>query len=235
MTSPSEIAKRLAAETALGWVEDGMVVGLGTGSTARYFVEGLADLLADGLLVKGVPTSEATRALAEAHAIPLVPVEQIERIHLTVDGADEVDSQGRMIKGGGAALLREKIIASASEHVICIADASKRVDVLGTFPLPVEVVPFGWTLTARRVHEALKSTGVARPQVTLRREKGTDQPLITDEGHLILDCECAFIPNSEASALALSTIAGVVEHGLFLGIARTLIFGTLTGAEIIEL
>jgi ribose 5-phosphate isomerase A len=229
------MAKRAAAEAALGWVEDGMVVGLGTGSTARFFVEGLADLLADGLLVRGVPTSEATEALARAHGIPLLPVEQIERIHLTVDGADEVDPQGRMIKGGGAALLREKIIATASDHVICIADASKKVDTLGAFPLPVEVVPFGWTLTARRVHEALRACGVVRPHVTLRLQAGSPEPVMTDGAHVILDCDCGMIPDPEALALALNAIPGVVEHGLFLNIARTFIFGHAQGAEIIEL
>ena len=133
-------AKRNAASAAMEYVEDGMTIGLGTGSTAAYFVEFLADEVADGLIIKGVPTSEATRRLAETHAIPLLPVEQVERIHLTVDGADEVDPQARLIKGGGAALLREKIIANASDHMLVIADAGKAVDKLGKFPLPVDNV-----------------------------------------------------------------------------------------------
>lgn len=227
-------AKRNAASAAMDFVEDGMTIGLGTGSTAAFFVEFLADEVADGLLIKGVPTSEATRRLAESHGIPLVPVDQVERIHLTVDGADEIDPHANLIKGGGAALLREKIIANASDHMVVIADATKAVDVLGAFPLPVEVTPFGFTITAKKVYDALRQTGVAKPNVRLRERAKRGSPLMTDGGNYILDCQCKSIPNLRDTAAALSAIPGVVEHGLFINIARTVILGDDEGAEILE-
>lgn len=227
-------AKRNAAAAAMDYVEDGMTIGLGTGSTAAFFVEFLADEVADGLSIKGVPTSEATRELAEKHGIPLTPVEHVERIHLTVDGADEVDPQANLIKGGGAALLREKIIANASDHMVVIADSAKAVDVLGKFPLPVEVTPFGFTITAKKVYDALCATGVSKPNGKLREQGSRGKPLVTDGGNYILDCECKAIPDVRATAVALSIIPGVVEHGLFLGIARTVILGDDDGAEILE-
>lgn len=227
-------AKRNAASAAIDYVEDGMTIGLGTGSTAAFFVEFLADEVADGLLIKGVPTSEATKRLAESHGIPLLPVEQVERIHLTVDGADEVDPHANLIKGGGAALLREKIIANASDHMVVIADAAKAVDVLGKFPLPVEVTPFGFTITAKKVYDALCATGVTKPNVKLRELSQRGTPLVTDGGNYILDCSCKTIPNVRETAMALSVIPGVVEHGLFLNIARTVIIGDDDGAEILE-
>lgn len=227
-------AKRNAASAALEFVEDGMTVGLGTGSTAAFFVEFLADEVADGLLIKGVPTSEATRRLAEAHGIPLIPIEQVERIHLTVDGADEVDPSANLIKGGGAALLREKIIANASDHMVVIADAGKAVDELGRFPLPVEVTPFGFTITAKKVYDALCRTGIDKPVVRIRELPTGGAPLVTDGGNYILDCACGVIPTPAATAHALSAIPGVVEHGLFLNMARTIILGDEDGAEILE-
>lgn len=227
-------AKRNAAAAAIDFVEDGMTLGLGTGSTAAFFVEFLADEVADGLVVRGVPTSEATRRLAESHGIPLIPVEQVERIHLTVDGADEVDPSANLIKGGGAALLREKIIANASDHMVVIADADKAVDQLGQFPLPVEVTPFGFTITAKKVYDALVETGIHKPNVRLRELAAGASPLVTDGGNYILDCSCGVIPNPGATARALSDIPGVVEHGLFLNIARTVILGDDEGAEVLE-
>lgn len=232
--TPADIAKRNAAEAALEYVEDGMVLGLGTGSTAAHFVELLADEVADGLMVRGVPTSMETERLAEAHGVSLVPIEQVERIHLVIDGADEVDPAGRLIKGGGAALLREKIIADAGEHMIVIADETKRVDRLGAFPLPVEVTPFGFTLTAQRVHDALSRSGVLRPRVKLRERKDGAGPVVTDGKNYILDCDCEIIPDPESAAARLSAIPGVVEHGLFLGLARTVIFAGEAAVEIIE-
>ncbi len=237
MSNPSWLddAKREAAAAAIEYVEDGMVIGLGTGSTAKHFVELLAEEVADGLMVRGVPTSEATRRLAESHGVPLIPVETVERIHLTVDGADEVDGRGRLIKGGGAALLREKIIAAASDHMIVIADETKKVAELGRFPLPVEVTPFGYTITAKKVFDALCRAGVDRPQVTVREGLRGGRPLLTDGGNHIVDCHCGVIPDPERAAQLLSAIPGVVEHGLFIGIARTVIIGREDSVEIIEL
>lgn len=227
-------AKRNAASAAIEFVEDGMTIGLGTGSTAAFFVEFLADEVADGLLIKGVPTSEATRRLAETHGIPLIPIEQVERIHLTVDGADEIDPSANLIKGGGAALLREKIIANASDHMVVIADGTKAVDTLGQFPLPVEVTSFGFTITAKKVYDALRKTGVDKPLVKVREPGKSGSPLVTDGGNYILDCTCGVIPNPAATALELSIIPGVVEHGLFLNLARTIILGDDEGAEVLE-
>ncbi|KCZ94174.1 ribose-5-phosphate isomerase RpiA [Hyphomonas johnsonii] len=230
----NELEKENAAAAAMEYVEDGMTIGLGTGSTAKYFVEMLADEIADGLIVRCIETSEQTRRLASSLAIPLVPFEQIDRIHLTVDGADEVDGNGYLIKGGGAALLREKIIANASDHMVVIADPSKQVERLGAFPLPVEVTPFGYTITAKKVFDALCAAGVDRPRVELRKEHGSVELLVTDGGNHILDCHCGRIPDAEALAARLSNVPGVVEHGLFIGIARTVIIGSENGATVFE-
>lgn len=229
----SELEKRNAAIAAMEFVEDGMTLGLGTGSTAKHFVELLAEEVADGLVVRGVPTSEQTRRLAEAHGVPLLDVEQVAQIHLTVDGADEADEQGNLIKGGGAALLREKIIANASDHMVVIADPSKHVERLGKFPLPVEVTQFGFTLTAKKVFDVLEASGIERPKVQLRMS-GSDKPLLTDGGNYILDCHCKQIPDARAAAAALSAVPGVVEHGLFIEMARTVIIGGEDGATIFE-
>ncbi len=228
-----ELEKRNAAIAAMEFVEEGMTLGLGTGSTAKHFVELLADEVADGLIVRGVPTSEETRRLAKSLGVPLMDVEQVEQIHLTVDGADEADEQGNLIKGGGAALLREKIIANASDHMVVIADPSKHVDRLGAFPLPVEVTPFGFTITAKAVFNVLEASGIERPKVQLRM-KADNSPLITDGGNYILDCHCKRIPDAQATATRLSAIPGVVEHGLFIELARTVIIGGEDGATIFE-
>ena len=229
----SELEKRNAAIAAMEFVEDGMTLGLGTGSTAKHFVELLAEEVADGMVVRGVPTSEQTRRLAEAHGVPLLDVEQVAQIHLTVDGADEADEQGNLIKGGGAALLREKIIANASDHMVVIADPSKHVERLGKFPLPVEVTQFGFTITAKKVFDVLEATGIERPKVQLRMA-GSDKPLLTDGGNYILDCHCKQIPDARATAAVLSAVPGVVEHGLFIEMARTVIIGGEDGATIFE-
>lgn len=228
-----EREKENAAAAAMEFVEDGMTIGLGTGSTAKFFVEMLADEIADGLVIKGVPTSEETRRLAESLGVPLLPIEQVDRIHLTVDGADEVDGDAQLIKGGGAALLREKIIANASDLMVVIADPSKDVDVLGAFPLPVEVTPFGYTITAKKVFDALKAAGVARPKIDVRTGGG-NKPIVTDGGNYILDCHCTIIPDAPKAAQLLSAVPGVVEHGLFIGLARTVIIGDEDGASVIE-
>lgn len=230
----NEHEKENAALAAMEYVEDGMTIGLGTGSTAKYFVEMLADEIADGLLVRCIETSEQTRDLATSLGVPLIPFEQIDRIHLTVDGADEVDSNGNLIKGGGAALLREKIIASASDHMVVIADPSKQVERLGAFPLPVEVTPFGYTITAKTVYDVLCAAGIDRPRVELRKLPGSIDLLVTDGGNYILDCHCGRIPDAEALAARLSNVPGVVEHGLFIDIARTVIIGNENGATVFE-
>ncbi len=226
--------KRNAALAAMQYVEEGMTIGLGTGSTAKFFIELLAEEVADGLVVRCIETSLETRRLAESLGLPILPFERVNQIHLTVDGADEVDRNGTLIKGGGAALLREKIIANASDHMVVIADPSKQVERLGAYPLPVEVTPFGYTITAKKVHDALAASGVARPRVQLRKRKGSDDLLITDGGNHILDCRCDVIPDPELTAAKLSAVPGVVEHGLFIGLARTVIIGGEKGAAIFE-
>jgi len=230
-----ERAKENAAAAAMEYVEDGMTIGLGTGSTAKFFVDMIGEEVADGLVVRCVPTSVQTQKQADSLGIPMIPIEQVERIHLTVDGADEVDGAGRLIKGGGAALLREKIVANASDHMVVIADPSKLVETLGEFPLPVEVTPFGFTITAKKVHDALEEAGVKRPNVKLRDASGgSGSPVITDGGNYILDCHCGVIPNAERLAVLLADIPGVVEHGLFLNLARTVVIGNDEGATIFE-
>lgn len=230
----NELEKKHAAIAAMEFVEDGMTIGLGTGSTAKYFVELLADEIADGLVVRCIETSEQTRRQAESLGVPLLPAEQIETIDIVVDGADEVDEAGQLIKGGGAALLREKIIANASDHMIVIADPSKQVERLGAFPLPVEVTPFGFTITARKVYEALVASGVEKPRVEIRKQAGSEDLLVTDGGNYILDCHCVRIPDAASLAARLSNVPGVVEHGLFIGIARTVIIGNENGATVFE-
>ncbi|CUS57708.1 MULTISPECIES: ribose-5-phosphate isomerase RpiA [unclassified Hyphomonas] len=229
----NEHEKENAAMAAMEYVEDGMTIGLGTGSTAKYFVEMLAEEVADGLVVRCIETSEQTRRLASSLGVPLIPFEQVERIHLTVDGADEVDPQGQLIKGGGAALLREKIIANASDHMVVIADPSKQVERLGKFPLPVEVTPFGYTITAKLVYDVLAASGIDRPRVQLR-SLTNGELVVTDGGNHILDCHCERIPDAEALAARLSNVPGVVEHGLFIGLARTVIIGNENGATVFE-
>ena len=228
-----EQAKENAALVAMDFVEPGMTIGLGTGSTAKFFVEMLAEEVSEGLSITGVPTSKQTEGLALKLGVPLIPVEHVERIHLTVDGADEADGHGRLIKGGGAALLREKIIANASDHMLVIADDSKFVETLGAFPLPVEVTPFGFTLTAKKVFDVLCEAGVHRPMVKLR-ETSEGGPVITDGQNYVLDCHCKAIPNPEQLSVLLADVPGVVEHGLFLNMARTLVIGNDDGATVYE-
>ncbi len=228
-----DIEKQNAAAAAMDYVEDGMTIGLGTGSTAKFFVEMLGSLVADGLIVRGVPTSEQTRRLAISHGVSLIDVEQVDRIHLTVDGADEVDQQAQLIKGGGAALLREKIIANASDLMVVIADPSKQVEALGEFPLPVEVTPFGYTITAKKTYDALSEAGVLRPRIKVRADAGHN-PIVTDGGNYILDCQCGIIPDVPKAAALLANVPGIVEHGLFVDLCRAVIIGAEDGATIFE-
>jgi ribose 5-phosphate isomerase A len=224
--SDADAAKINAARGALEFVRPGMIVGLGTGSTAAHFVRLLA---AQGAKNTCVATSVATHELAQQLGLNVVSPDDVSTIDVTVDGADEIDPQFRLIKGGGAALLREKIIAASSKAMVVITDASKCVDTLGKFPLPVEITQFGRGLTTRKVEAAL-AAGQTRGKAVLLREKG-GKPVITDGGNFILDCRCEQIGAPEALAAALSNIPGVVEHGLFIGIASAAVIGNENGAQ----
>ncbi len=225
--SAVEQMKQKAALRALEQVENGMKLGLGTGSTARYFVDGLGAKVADGLEVVCVPTSEATREQADSLNIKLAPLDELKRLDLTVDGADELDANLRLIKGGGGALLREKIVAAASQQMIVIADDSKNVATLGAFDLPVEVNMFAHGATAAAIGDALAATG-HKGALNLR---GGDSPFITDGGHYIYDCALGQITDPEGLAQALLNVPGVVEHGLFLGYATAAILAGTDGLE----
>jgi ribose 5-phosphate isomerase A len=230
----SDLAKINAAAAALDYVEDGMILGLGTGSTATHFVRMLGERCTQGLKVRAAPTSEATRRLAIQAGVPLLELDQCDRIDLTVDGADEVDPRFRLIKGGGGALLREKIIANASDHMVVICDETKMVETLGAFPLPVEVSAFGFTITAKKVFDALRAAGCPGTDVDLRTAGDARKPFLTDGGNYILDCRCLRIPDPEGLGERLRRIPGVVEHGLFIGLARTVIVGGARGVSIKE-
>jgi ribose 5-phosphate isomerase A len=224
--------KRQAAARALEHVRDGMKLGLGTGSTAKHFVELLGERVRSGLNVIAVPTSEATRADAVRCGIPLATLDDIDRLDLTVDGADEIDPSLNLVKGGGGALLREKIVAAASDRMIVIADDSKWVEVLGRFPLPVEVVPFGLAATQRAIGRAFAQSGVSG-QMVLR--KGKDgHVLVTDGGHWIVDAHLGRITDAPRLAGLLNAIPGVVEHGLFIGLASIAMLAGSEGIRVVE-
>lgn len=224
--------KRKAAERALSHVRPGMKLGLGTGSTARHFIDLLGAKVKGGMDVVGVPTSEETARQAAGLGIPLATLEDHPFLDITVDGADELDSELRLIKGGGGALLREKIVAMASDRMIVIADRSKLVTTLGRFPLPVEVVPFGLAAT-RQMIELVASDAGCIGEIKLRQ--GQDgRPFLTDGGHYILDCAFGAISEPEALAEALKFVPGVVETGLFIGVADLAIIAGPKGIEEIE-
>lgn len=226
--SPIDKAKYVAARRASDLVEDGMKVGLGTGSTAAWMVRCLGERVRDeGLRITGVPTSSRTGALARQLGIEIVTLDEAKWLDLTIDGADEFDAEMNLIKGGGAALLQEKIVASASDRMVVIADAAKEVAQLGAFPLPVEVVPFGWQTTRTVIEELLISMDVLGRTTSLRLN-GT-QPLVTDEGHYIVDLHLNRIGNPRALALALNQIPGVVESGLFIDICDMVVIGGTDG------
>ena len=228
--------KRQAAARALEEVRDGMQLGLGTGSTAKHFVELLGERVAAGLKVIGVPTSEATRADAERCGVPLTTLDEVDHLDITVDGADEIDPELNLIKGGGGALLREKIVAAASDRMIVIADDTKWVPTLGKFPLPVEVIPFGLGATRRAIEKAFAECGVSG-QMAVRKAKGGDKDghvFVTDGGHWIVDAQLGRIPDPVGLAKALSAIPGVVEHGLFIGLASSAVLAGGGGIRVIE-
>jgi ribose 5-phosphate isomerase A len=206
--------KQLAAEGAAALVEDGMIVGLGTGSTAAFALRKLGERIRGGLKIRGVPSSRWAEAAAREAGIPLLDFSQTTRIDLTLDGADEFDPALNLIKGGGGALFREKIVAAASRRLVIFADATKRVPVLGKFPLPVEVNPFGWQVVVRK----LEDLGA---KVTLRQAGG--QPFVTDNQGYILDCAFGTIPQPAELEARIREITGVMECGLFCGMAETVV------------
>jgi ribose 5-phosphate isomerase A len=218
-----------AAERALELVAPRMKLGLGSGSTAHHFVDLVGKRVAAGLEIRCVATSEATEAQARALGIPLGTLDEIPELDLTVDGADEVDPRLRLIKGGGGALLREKIVASASKRMVVIADSTKIVPRLGAFPLPIEVVPFGLAATRRHIENAFGELGLTGPI----RLRGGASPFVTDGGHYILDCSLGAIAAPEQLSQILSPIPGVVEHGLFIGLARAAIIAGTEGVEVL--
>jgi len=213
--------KEAAARASLRYVKDGDVVGMGTGSTAAFMVRALAEKVRAGLKIVGIPTSKRTGDLAASLGIAVTTLDEYQDINVTIDGADEFDPQLRLIKGGGGALLREKIVASASRKLVIIADSSKQAKMLGKFPLPVEVIPFAEKLVAKKI-------AAMGAQVKLR-EYAYGNPFVTDEGHHILDCHFGEIDDPEKLGAALSFMPGIVEHGLFLDMANVVVMGTADG------
>jgi ribose 5-phosphate isomerase A len=220
-----------AARAALAHVADGMRLGIGTGTTAEEFVRLLAQKVAGGLSVVGVPTSERTAALCNELGVKLSTLDETPELDLTIDGADEVDPSLTLIKGGGGALLREKIVASASARMIVIADKSKLVDTLGHFPLPIEVNRFGLKATEIAIRQAAKSLGLTG---NLSQRMAGGDAFVTDGGHFILDASFGRIPDPRALSDALNAIPGVVEHGLFIGLASAAVIASGDGVETIH-
>jgi ribose 5-phosphate isomerase A len=225
LTMANDLEKEAAAQASLRFIRDGQVVGLGTGSTAACFIRLLGEQVKNGLRVRGIPTSVRSRELALSLGIPLTTLDECQEIDVTVDGADEVDPELRLIKGGGGALLREKIVASATKQLVIVADATKRVAVLGKFPLPVEVIQFARALVTKRI-------AALGAQVSVRME-ASGKPYLTDENNHILDCNFGQIPDADGLARRLSDMPGVVEHGLFIGMASIVLVAE--GSEIVEL
>lgn len=219
----NEREKESAGRAAAKLVRDGDIVGLGTGSTAYFAVVALAERMKSGLKMVGIPTSVRTADLARQLGIPLTTLDEHPEIDITIDGADEIDPQLRLIKGGGGALLREKIIATASKKMVVVADSSKVVRALGKFPLPVEIIPFARAVVEKKITSLGASCKL--------RMKADGKPFVTDEGHHILDCSFGKITDPAKLARALSEMPGVVEHGLFIGLAKLAIVGRGTRVE----
>lgn len=222
--SPIDRAKFAAAKRAAEFVEDGMKVGLGTGSTAAWLVRCIGEMVRDdGLNIIGVPTSTRTAALARDVGIQVASLDEAKWLDITIDGADEFDADLNLIKGGGGALLQEKIVATASDQMIVIADVSKQVDTLGAFPLPIEVIPFGWQTSKALVEEMLSAMDVLGSSTSLRMNGNA--PFVTDEGNHIIDLHLTRIGSARQLALALNQIPGVVENGLFMDICDVVVIG----------
>jgi ribose 5-phosphate isomerase A len=230
-TLSADAMKRAAAQAALESVTHGMRLGLGTGSTAAHFVDLLGQRVRDGLEVVGVPTSERTRIQAEGLGIRLSTLDETPELDLTIDGADEFDASLRLIKGGGGALLREKIVAAASKRMFVIADATKEVRTLGAFPLPVEIDRFGARST--RLHIERVARGLGLIGAITQRMSAPDAPYVTDGGHYIFDCAFGAIEAPETLAERLSAIPGVVDHGLFIGLATAIFVAGASGVRIV--
>lgn len=222
--SPIDKAKFVAAKRSVDYVEDGMRVGLGTGSTAAWMVRCLGEMVRDdGLKIRGVPTSTRTAELARSVGIEVISLDEARWLDVTIDGADEFDGNLNLIKGGGGALLQEKIVATASDQMIVIADVGKEVETLGAFPLPVEVIPFGWQTTKSLIEEVLISLDVLGRDATLRMNG--DVAFVTDEGNYILDLHLGRIGSAPQMAMVLNQMPGVVENGLFIDICDVVILG----------
>ena len=220
--------KKAAALAALDYVKAGMKIGLGTGSTADHFTKALAAKVKDGFAVECVATSKKTFELAKSLGLSLTTLEKAPHLDLTIDGADEFDDKFQLIKGGGGALLIEKIVASSSRYMIVVADQSKKVETLGKFPVPVEVVPFGVNATAWKLKRALSICNL-KGQLTLRLKDG--KPFVTDSGNAIIDVAIGKIPEVERLSNLMSITPGVVDHGLFIGICGIILMGTNDGVK----
>jgi len=227
-----DVYKRAASARALEFVRSGMRLGLGTGSTVKHFVDLLGERMGAGLDIVAVPTSEATRAQAARLGIPLTTLDETPALDLTIDGADEIAPDLTLIKGGGGALLREKIVAAASARLIVIADESKWVSVLGAFPLPIEIAPFGAGAIVRAIEAAVAEVGCPGPAVLRKAKDG--KPVATDGGHWILDAHLRRIADPSALAARLCRVPGMLEHGLFIGLARTAILAGPAGVRLVE-
>ena len=220
MENSAVTGKKIAAGKAIEYIRNGMTIGLGTGSTAYWAIRGIGDMVKNGLSVRAVATSVQSEDLARELHIPLIPFSEVDQLDITIDGADEVDPQFNLIKGGGGALLREKIVAAVTKLYIIIVDESKLVKQLGRFPLPVEVAPFAWELTDRRLTEL---------GCTPKRRMSGDQPFLTDNQHYILDCSFGTIPDPAKLHRQVSDITGVMEDGFFIGMANIVIAGSPDG------
>jgi ribose 5-phosphate isomerase A len=225
MLSANDIKKKVGEE-AVRLIKPGMVAGIGTGTTAYWLIMSLGKMVQEGMEIRCVPTSKETARLATENNIPLATLNDVESIDITIDGADEIDPQLQLIKGGGGALLQEKMVAAASKQMVVIADHTKLVKHLGAFPLPVEVIPFGWKQVQRHIQQLYPI------RISLRtKENG---PLVTDHGHYILDCHFGQISDARSLQAILNTIPGVVENGLFIGMATGTIIGYPDGRVVVS-